>query len=130
MNPLAQKLGLLDDDIKREDKLFRLCRDLGDKIMVPVPGALTLHIEAADMSTEAALAADWRLWPQLTPTPTGQEAGPYLVCRRSHRAGSGAGADAGPALHVAMAGASGHHRSAMPRLSRWGRRPGARRQPQ
>ena len=31
MNALSSKLGLLDDDIKQEEKLLRLCADLGEQ---------------------------------------------------------------------------------------------------
>ena len=68
MNTLASKLGLLDDDIKREDKLFRLCRDLNEKILLPIEGDFSWRYQPADLSTEEALAADWRTWPEFTPT--------------------------------------------------------------
>ena len=68
MNTLATKLGLLDDDIKLEEELFRLCRDLHEKILTPVEGDFAWHYQPADMDAEAALAADWRGWPDFTPT--------------------------------------------------------------
>jgi alpha-mannosidase len=66
MNTLASTLGLLDDDIKREDKLFRLCRDLGEKILTPVDGEFAWRFQPADVSPEEALAADWQQWPEFT----------------------------------------------------------------
>jgi alpha-mannosidase len=62
MNALASKLGLLDDDIKQEKKLFRLCDDLRSKILTPVAGALNWRYSEADLSAAEALAADWRGW--------------------------------------------------------------------
>lgn len=68
MNSLATKLGLLDDDIKLEEKLFRLCRDLHEKILTPIEGAFAWRYQPDDIETPAALAADWRQWPNFTPT--------------------------------------------------------------
>ena len=67
MNPLATKLGLLDDDIKQEEKLFRLCRDLRDKILTPVAGDFAWRYQPADIDADTALAADWRNWLEFTP---------------------------------------------------------------
>lgn len=63
-NPLAAKLGLLDDDIKTEGKLFRLCADLESKTrtsLADIP--FQWHVMAEDgFGAEQALAADWRAW--------------------------------------------------------------------
>ena len=67
MNPLKGKLGLLDDDIKREEKLHRLCADLGSKILVPIGGEVEWRYTEAELSAAAALKADWRTWSALTP---------------------------------------------------------------
>ena len=50
MNPLKTRLGLLDDDIKREDKLHRLCKDLGSKILVPIGEEVAWRYSEADLS--------------------------------------------------------------------------------
>jgi alpha-mannosidase len=49
MNSLAGKLGLLDDDLKREEKLVRLCEDLRAKILTPVAGELEWSCSEADL---------------------------------------------------------------------------------
>ena len=67
MNPLKGTLGLLDDDIKREEKLHRLCNDLGSKILVPLGGELDWRYTEADLSAAEALKADWRAWQAFTP---------------------------------------------------------------
>jgi alpha-mannosidase len=67
MNPLKGKLGLLDDDIKREDKLQRLCADLGEKILVPIGGELDWRYTETDLSAADALKADWRKWSAFSP---------------------------------------------------------------
>ncbi|HEY9011675.1 MAG TPA: glycoside hydrolase family 38 C-terminal domain-containing protein, partial [Devosia sp.] len=67
MNPLKGTLGLLDDDIKREEKLRRLCNDLGSKILVPLGGELDWRYTEADLSAAEALKADWRAWQAFTP---------------------------------------------------------------
>jgi len=62
-NPLSSKLGLLDDDLKMEGKLLRLCADLGSKVLTPIADApFQWHVQRADVSAEAALADDWRQW--------------------------------------------------------------------
>ena len=48
MNVLASKLGLLDDDIKQEEKLFRLCADLKSKILTPIEGEFAWRYTEAD----------------------------------------------------------------------------------
>ncbi|SFV38392.1 alpha-mannosidase [Devosia crocina] len=68
-NPLAAKLGLLDDDIKMEGKLFRLCADLESKTrtsLADIP--FQWHVMAEDgFGAEQALAADWRAWEKFGP---------------------------------------------------------------
>ncbi|WDR00411.1 glycoside hydrolase family 38 C-terminal domain-containing protein [Devosia sp. J2-20] len=64
-NPLASKLALRDDDIKREGKLERLCADLASKILTPIADArFQWHVQRDDVSADAALADDWRNWEQ------------------------------------------------------------------
>ena len=64
-NPLSSKLGLLDDDLKMEGKLLRLCADLEQKILTPIADApFQWHVQRADVTAEAALADDWRAWEQ------------------------------------------------------------------
>jgi len=64
-NPLSSKLALMDDDLKTEGKLLRLCADLAAKILTPIPDApFQWHAMEADTSAEAALKADWRKWPE------------------------------------------------------------------
>lgn len=67
-NPMSTKLGLLDDDIKMEGKLLRLCADLERKILTPVADvAWQWHVQRAEITTEQALKADWRQWEQFGP---------------------------------------------------------------
>ena len=67
-NPMSSKLGLLDDDLKMEGKLIRLCADLESKILTPVADvAWQWHVQRADVTTEAALKSDWRKWEQFGP---------------------------------------------------------------
>ena len=67
-NPQSSKLGLLDDDLKMEGKLIRLCADLQQKILTPVDGVdWQWHVQRADVTTEQALKADWRKWEQFGP---------------------------------------------------------------
>ena len=63
-NPLASRLGLLDDDLKQEGKLLRLCADLEGKIRTPLRDVpFQWHVERADnYPAAAALKADWRSW--------------------------------------------------------------------
>jgi alpha-mannosidase len=67
MNPLKSKLGLLDDDIKQEEKLLRLCADLGSKILTPLHAELDWRYSEADLKAGEALKADWRKWNAFTP---------------------------------------------------------------
>jgi len=67
MNTLAQKLGLLGDDIKQEEKLTRLCADLGAKILTPVTGEFSWRWTETELSADDALKADWREWNVFTP---------------------------------------------------------------
>jgi alpha-mannosidase len=67
-NPMSSKLGLLDDDLKMEGKLIRLCKDLESKILTPVSGVdWQWHIQRADMTAEQALEADWFKWEKFGP---------------------------------------------------------------
>lgn len=67
-NPQSSKLGLLDDDLKMEGKLIRLCKDLENKILTPVGDvAWQWHVQRADVTTAEALKADWRKWEQFGP---------------------------------------------------------------
>ena len=67
-NPMSSKLGLLDDDLKMEGKLIRLCKDLEAKILTPVADiAWQWHVQRADMSADQALKSDWRKWEQFGP---------------------------------------------------------------
>ncbi|OAM77909.1 alpha-mannosidase [Devosia elaeis] len=63
-NPLSSKLGLLDDDLKAEGKLLRLCADLEKKIRTPLKHMpFQWHVQRADgFSAAEALKADWRQW--------------------------------------------------------------------
>lgn len=63
-NPLSAKLGLLDDDLKMEGKLLRLCADLESKIRTPLAGVpFEWRVERADgVDAATALAANWRNW--------------------------------------------------------------------
>ena len=62
-NPLSSKLALLDDDLKMEGKLLRLCADLEKKILTPISDApFQWHVQRDDVTTEAALADKWRNW--------------------------------------------------------------------
>jgi alpha-mannosidase len=61
-NPLSAKLALMDDDLKMEGKLLRLCADLHAKILTPVEAPFQWHYSEAEMSANQALKADWRGW--------------------------------------------------------------------
>ncbi len=63
-NPLSTKLGLLDDDLKMEGKLLRLCADLERKIRTPLKDVpFQWHVQRSDgFSAADALKADWRQW--------------------------------------------------------------------
>lgn len=61
-NPLSAKLALMDDDLKMEGKLLRLCADLHDKILTPVEAPFQWHYSEAELTAEQALKADWRGW--------------------------------------------------------------------
>lgn len=67
MNTLSAKLGLLDDDIKQEEKLFRLCADLGAKILTPIEGEFAWRYTEAELTADEALTADWRHWAEFGP---------------------------------------------------------------
>ncbi|MBJ3785955.1 alpha-mannosidase [Devosia sediminis] len=63
LNPLAGRLGLGVDDMKREGKLLRLCADLEAKIRTPIPDMpFAWRIQRESMTAAEALAADWRSW--------------------------------------------------------------------
>ena len=67
-NPLSTKLGLLDDDLKMEGKLLRLCADLGSKILTPIADApFQWHVQRQDVDAATALSDDWRQWEQFGP---------------------------------------------------------------
>jgi alpha-mannosidase len=66
MNVLASKLGLLDDDIKQEEKLFRLCEDLRSKILTPISGDFAWRYTEAELSADEALKADTGSWQDFT----------------------------------------------------------------
>lgn len=63
-NPQSSKLGLLDDDLKMEGKLLRLCKDLEAKIRTPIANVpFQWHVQRADgFSAAEALKADWKNW--------------------------------------------------------------------
>ena len=63
-NPQSSKLGLLDDDLKMEGKLLRLCADLEKKIRTPIANVpFQWHVQRADgFSAAEALKADWKTW--------------------------------------------------------------------
>ncbi|WEK03848.1 MAG: glycoside hydrolase family 38 C-terminal domain-containing protein [Candidatus Devosia phytovorans] len=67
-NPMSSKLGLLDDDLKMEGKLIRLCKDLETKILTPVPYSdWQWHVQRADVTADQALKADWSKWEKFGP---------------------------------------------------------------
>jgi alpha-mannosidase len=67
-NPMSSKLGLLDDDLKMEGKLIRLCADLERKILTPVPGvSWQWHVQRADVTAEQALGDNWHNWETFGP---------------------------------------------------------------
>ena len=67
-NPQSSKLGLLDDDLKMEGKLIRLCADLEQKILTPIADApFQWHVLRADTTTSAVLSDDWRNWEKFGP---------------------------------------------------------------
>ncbi|WDR03301.1 hypothetical protein PSQ19_03865 [Devosia algicola] len=67
-NPASGKLALMDDDLKSEGKLLRLCADLESKILTSVDDAhFQWHSTADDMTAEQALNANWEQWPQFGP---------------------------------------------------------------
>ena len=67
MNTLSARLGLLDDDIKQEEKLLRLVADLGARILTPIEGDFAWRYTEAALTADEALEADWRAWPEFTP---------------------------------------------------------------
>lgn len=66
-NPQTAKLALLDDDLKKEGKLLRLCADLEAKILQPVEAPLSIHYNESEQTSAEALAADWRQWAEFGP---------------------------------------------------------------
>lgn len=62
MNLLQTKNGLLNDDIKKEAMLQRLCLDLKEKIFTLVSGNLNWRFSDQDLVADDALKADWRIW--------------------------------------------------------------------
>lgn len=65
-NPLADRLGLTQDDLRQEAKLARLLADLKSKIRTPVPGEVVWHHAEAEETGALPLPSDWRSWPVLT----------------------------------------------------------------
>src|SRR3954469_12314626 len=61
-NPLSTKLGLLDDDLKTEGKLLRLCADLHAKILTPVEVPFQWHYVEENLAADVALKANWQAW--------------------------------------------------------------------
>ncbi len=61
-NPLSSKLGLMDDDLKMEGKLLRLCADLRSKILTPVETPFQWRYIEENLPAETALKTDWRAW--------------------------------------------------------------------
>ena len=66
-NPMAERLGLGTDDLKRESKLARLLEDLQGKIRTPIPGAVEWHYAEAEETGALPLPEGWEQWPILTP---------------------------------------------------------------
>ncbi|WP_375450077.1 alpha-mannosidase [uncultured Devosia sp.] len=61
-NPLSAKLGLLDDDLKTEGKLLRLCADLHAKIVTPLDTPFAWRFLEQGLGAADALKADWHAW--------------------------------------------------------------------
>ena len=67
-NPLSSKLALMDDDLKMEGKLLRLCADLEKKILTPIADApFQWHVQRDDVTAEQALADNWQSWEKFGP---------------------------------------------------------------
>lgn len=66
-SPLAEQLGLTQDDLNREARLARLPEDFRGKFRTPVPGNVAWLCAEADGTGELPLPKDWRDWPVLTP---------------------------------------------------------------
>ena len=132
-NPLSTKLGLLDDDLKMEGKLLRLCADLEqqDPDARSPTSPWQWHVQRADVTAEAALKADdWRNWEQFGPHSVwAKKQGHTWFAAEVTVPEAAAGQDLRAQVHLAVAGPPRLHRPAMPRLSRRQDRPGARRQP-
>jgi len=62
MYKLTNARDLLDDDVKKEAMLERLCLDLHHKVLTPVEGQISWHVSRSDISVQDALSADWRGW--------------------------------------------------------------------
>lgn len=62
MFKLSNARDLLDDDVKKEAMLERLCLDLFDKVLTPVDGQINWRVNNSDISVQDALSEDWRTW--------------------------------------------------------------------
>ena len=65
-NPMADRLGLQQDDIKREAKLARLLEDLQGKIRTLIPHDVDWRFAEAENIGALPLPKHWREWPILT----------------------------------------------------------------
>ncbi len=65
-NPLAGKLGLRPDDLKREGKLNRLLIDLEARILTPLSLPVSWRVRQALGTGALPLPDDWQTWPELT----------------------------------------------------------------
>jgi alpha-mannosidase len=64
LNPLAGRLGLSKDDLKREGKLERLLDDLRQHVYRKVPGTIDWHFREEALPAAEALHEDWENWPK------------------------------------------------------------------
>ena len=62
-NPLAAKLELTDDDLKREAKLIRLCQDLRAKILTVIEAPFQWRYFEGEIAGPDAPPEGWRDWP-------------------------------------------------------------------
>ena len=65
-NPMAERLGLGADDLKRESKLARLLEDLQGKIRTPIQGVVEWRYAEAEETGALPLPKGWNQWPILT----------------------------------------------------------------
>lgn len=119
-NPMADRLGLRQDDIKREAKLARLLEDLQGKIRTLIPHDVDWRFAEAENIGALPLPKHWREWPILTQRSVwGYHAETHVACRRNHDSARGCGWHLCTKLHVELAHYAGVDRPAMPCLSRW-----------